>query len=91
MLINSGSVSTKQSHRLPLQPLVEVMRLATISEFADAIGKTRRTVYRMKASGLSLWEADRLAVQRAGLHPFFVWGDAWLEAIADAMGLEDAA
>jgi len=59
------------------------MGIACITTFAAAIGRSRRSIYRLQKSGLTLWEADRLAVKTAGLHPFFVWGDAWLEAIGD--------
>jgi hypothetical protein len=57
------------------------MGLHGVSEFARAISKSRYTVYRMLNSGLSVWEADRLAVHRAGVHPLCVWGDEWLLAI----------
>ncbi len=45
-------------------------------ELADVFGVDDRTVRRWRAQGLSIEQADRLAIA-AGLHPAIVWGPEW--------------
>jgi hypothetical protein len=60
--------------RLPLQPLIDEMGCSGISDFASRIGVSRWTVYRMQQRGLTVDEADQLAITAAGCHPFCIWG-----------------
>lgn len=63
--------------RLPIEPLMEAMGVTGASEFAAVCGIARRSFYRLKESGLTVWQADEYAVKFAGMHPFCVWGDAF--------------
>lgn len=62
-----------------------------VSAFATVISKSRFTVYRYLKAGLTIWEADRLAAHVAGLHPFLIWGDEWLDALNADGDMEEAA
>lgn len=54
-------------------------------ELARRIGKSRKTVQRMKNRGLDVWEADRAAVAM-GFHPAEVWGwSTWMATLEDGM------
>jgi len=64
-------------YRLPLEPLMAEVRCPEVSEFADLIGVSRWTVYRMKQRGLTIDEADRYAIKVAGSHPACIWGKAF--------------
>jgi hypothetical protein len=68
---------TKPTYRLPLQPLMNEMGCSGVSEFAERIGVSRWTVYRMQQRGLTVDEADQLAITAAGCHPFCIWGAAF--------------
>jgi hypothetical protein len=46
------------------------------------LGIQRRQLHRLRLSGLTVDQADELAV-RAGFHPALVWGSAWWEAAND--------
>ena len=66
--------STKSTNRLPLQPLMTELECSGVSELAERIGVSRWTVYRMQQRGLTVDEADQLAITVAGCHPFCIWG-----------------
>jgi len=66
-------------YRLPLEPLMAEVRYPGVTEFADFIGVSRWTVYRMMRRGLTIDEADRLAIKVAGCHPISIWGRAFYE------------
>ncbi len=86
--------STKPNYRLPLEPLMAEVRCPGVSEFAEFIGVSRWTVYRMKQRGLTIDEADRLAIKVAGCHPTCIWGRAFygdLLPLALANDLKEAA
>ena len=51
-----------------------------IAQAARLMDVPRRSLHRWRHTGLNPWTADRLAIA-AGLHPFSVWGDAWIHAI----------
>lgn len=70
-------MSTVPNDRLPIEPLMAAVGVHGISDFARFIGVSRRTVHRMKKAGLTVWQADFLAVKKAGSHPIAVWGDAY--------------
>lgn len=62
------------SPRLPLEPLMKELKTFGTSEFARIIGVSRRTAIRMKKTGLTVEQADRLAIHFANVHPFCIWG-----------------
>ncbi len=78
--------------RLPLQPLLDALPIdhqrarpdvaapGVVAQAAELLAVSTRTVHRLRASGLTPWTADRLAVA-AGFHPLAVWGDAWIRAV----------
>jgi hypothetical protein len=47
-----------------------------VSDVAEAVGVSSKTVQRWKVDGLSWSVADRAAVA-VGAHPATVWGDEW--------------
>lgn len=55
-----------------------IRRLGSLPELADRLGVERRTVLRYGANGLSLYQADELAV-RMGYHPSELWPE-WVGA-----------
>ena len=78
--------------RLPFQPLLDALPIdhqkarpdvcgpGPVAQAAQLLNVSVRTVHRLRASGLSPWTADRLAVA-AGFHPLAIWGDAWVRSI----------
>ena len=65
------------TNRLPLEPLMQWCGFDGVSDFARFIGLSRWTVYRLLKSGLTGWQADELAIKRALVHPYLVWGEAF--------------
>lgn len=86
-------------HRLPLQPLLDLLPIDRSLDRPDVVGPgiaeqaarilniSTRSVHRLRNTGMSPWTADRLALA-AGYHPFAVWGDRWLEAAASEAARE---
>jgi len=62
------------TRRLSLTPIMEAVGISGVSEFARFIGKSRRSVYRMLASGISAWQADEICIRFADRHPVEVYG-----------------
>lgn len=60
--------------RLSLTPIMEAVGISGVSEFARFILKSRWSVYRMLASGITVWQADEICVRFAGRHPVEVYG-----------------
>lgn len=58
--------------RYPLEPLMKLSGAEDMTEFAAAAGVTRRSAFRYQAEGLSINQADRVAVT-VGFHPLLVW------------------
>ena len=86
--------TAQPDYRLPLQPLMAEVRCPGVSEFADFIGVSRWTVYRLMRRGLTIDEADRLAIKVAGCHPISIWGRAFygdLVPVASANDVKEAA
>ena len=70
--------------RLPLEPLMMAVGMPGASEFARFVDRSRRWVYRAKATGLTIDQADELAVRAAGLHPMCIWGwDFYADLVAE--------
>ena len=73
------------SNRLPIEPLMEEVKITGTSEFARFLGVSRWSILRMKKNGITGWQADEYAVKKAGTHPYIVWGiafehpDLWLD------------
>lgn len=64
-------------NRLPIEPLMQWFGINGVSDFARFIGLSRWTVYRLMKNGLTGWQADELAIKRAHIHPYLVWGEAF--------------
>lgn len=60
--------------RLSLTPIMETVGISGVSEFARFIGKSRWSVYRMLASGITVWQADEICIRFADRHPVEVYG-----------------
>lgn len=60
--------------RLSLTPIMEAVAISGVSEFARFIGKSRWSVYRMLATGISVWDADEICIRFADRHPVEVYG-----------------
>ena len=75
-----------RSRRLPLEPLMRELDALGTSELALILGVSRWTVLRMKKNGLTIDQADGLAVRFAGTHPLCIWG--W-EFYADLSPTDD--
>ncbi len=65
------------TNRLPIEPLMQWFGIDGVSDFARFIGLSRWTVHRLKKNGLTGWQADELAIKRAHIHPYLVWGEAF--------------
>lgn len=70
--------------RFTLEPLERYLETTDSAETATVLDLPKRTVQRYRQFGLSLVQADRLAI-RAGIHPCLIWGTAWW------VGTEDGA
>lgn len=73
---------------LPLAPVEELLaarcgRRATTDEVAEACSCSARSIIRRRTAGVTVWEADRIAVSW-GMHPVNVWGQAWVDALVAA-------
>jgi hypothetical protein len=58
-------------------------RYATVSEFARALGVSRRLVHRWQSAGVDAFKADWIAV-RLGLYADEIWPDEWRRMMFDA-------
>lgn len=79
---------------MPLDPLERFVRsitdmpsefedLFTDAIFASHMGVSKRSVARWRVTGRVPWvTADEIAIN-LGSHPFFIWGDEWLELDGD--------
>ena len=65
---------TPHSHRLPVEPLMCELKAFGTSELSLILGVSRWTVLRMKKNGLTVDQADDLAIRFAGVHPVCIWG-----------------
>ena len=78
--------TTSPSRRLPVEPLMAELRVTGTSELAHVLDVSRWTVLRMKKNGLTIDQADDLAVRFAGTHPMCIWG--W-DFYADLLATDD--
>jgi hypothetical protein len=62
------------------------LRVTGTSELAHVLDVSRWTVLRMKKNGLTIDQADDLAVRFAGIHPMCIWG--W-DFYADVLATDD--
>ena len=69
--------------RLPLRPIMDAVGISGVSEFARFILKSRRSVYRMLTSGITIWQADEICVRFAGRHPAEVYGTDFYADLLD--------
>lgn len=65
----------------PIEPLIDAERLST-KAFAELLGIRRRQLCRWKNVGLTVRQADELAM-RLGYHPAEIWA-AWTQVDAVA-------
>lgn len=68
--------------RYPFEPLEQFVNAPNMVLFADCIGIDTRQVYRWRESGITVAQADALAV-RAGALPYEIWPEMLDQAIAD--------
>lgn len=72
------------AQRWPLEPLFDLVRnpdgsRCSQSELAERIGVPQQTISKWnQRGGVPDYIADTIAV-RVKLHPWVVWGDAWME------------
>ncbi|MEM7272659.1 MAG: hypothetical protein AAF547_06225 [Actinomycetota bacterium] len=64
-------------NRFPLQPLIDHTQPASLTALADQLGVEPRTIYRWRAAGLSIDQADRTAIALDS-HPAIIWPEQWL-------------
>jgi Homeodomain-like domain len=58
---------------LPAAPLLDRLS-GTVSEIAEALGVTDRTIQRWRATGIDPYLADEIAIKHLGMHPAEIWG-----------------
>jgi hypothetical protein len=71
--------------RYPLAPFLAAAEMAlrrevSIEEVGQWLGISRATAYRREAQGLTEQEADTLACEQLGTHPWFIWPE-WFDGI----------
>lgn len=54
------------------------VRPASDADRAEILGIQPRQLYRLRQSGLTIGEADRMAA-RLGMHPSAIWGQLWFD------------
>jgi hypothetical protein len=67
--------------RLPFEPVERVLRKTsplTVNQIAEALGTAGKNVLRWRVQGLSIRQADKIAVG-LGFHPYQLWGDSFYE------------
>lgn len=79
--------------KVPLEPLVRALVACgavepdkvTNAYLADVLGIAHQSVTRIVRKGeLTVWAADRAAIRGLNVHPTYIWGDEWLDAIDEA-------
>ena len=63
----------------PFQPLFDLASARTVNGFSELVGAARTTVVRAAEQGCTEAQADAWSI-RAGLHPLYVYGWAWVLA-----------
>lgn len=66
----------------PFEPLQRLIAAPTAQVAADLLGVPRRRLYRLRDQGLTVDQADRMAIA-AGYHPAEVW-PTWLDDYQEA-------
>ena len=59
----------------------ERSRIGSVGRVASVFGVSTNAVRRWHRVGLSVWQADRLAVKRLGVHPAMIWPDWGRESV----------
>ena len=65
--------------RFSFLELTQAAGTTNVSQLAEIVGVTRRTIHRWKQNGIPAHQADRAAIN-AGQHPGNVWPDQWWNA-----------
>lgn len=84
--MNSDTSHRSPIRRLPLDPLMRELGATGTSELALKMGVSRWTVLRMKKAGLTIYQADELAIRIAGTHPTCIWGAEFHADLLDEYG-----
>jgi hypothetical protein len=69
----------ERKKNLPLGPMLQLFGDQHDTDIATLLGVTQTTFTQWKRQGIPLVEADRI-VCSIGIHPFYVWGDAYWKA-----------
>ena len=68
--------------RLPFEPLLSMFHdELSDRQIAEAIRRSRQTVYQWKMRGIPQYEADEVACL-IGVHPSHIWGEQWWQSIS---------
>jgi|694.fasta_scaffold11854_10 hypothetical protein len=71
----------KPAYRLPLEPLLQQHQHLSINQALKNLGINHGQFYQWrKYGGITLWAADKIAINKLGVHPSAVWGDLWWDA-----------
>jgi hypothetical protein len=75
----------KPGYRLPLEPLLDRHRGLSLNQALKNLGIDHGQFYQWrKYGGITLWAADKIAVNNLGVHPGEVWGNLWWDAPEEA-------
>ena len=69
----------KRHERMPFQPLYDYCQPESMSHLARIIGVERRHLYAFKTDGIPIFNADRIACKKLGVHPGFIWKKEWVK------------
>lgn len=63
---------------MPLQPLYDYCKPESMSHLSRMIQIDPATLYRFRKDGIPLYNADRIACKKLGVHPGFIWKKEWV-------------
>jgi len=68
----------KPQRRLPLQPLYDYCQPESMSHLARMLNLDTATVFHFRRDGIPIFNADRIACKKLGVHPGFIWKKEWV-------------
>jgi hypothetical protein len=74
-----GKPGGARQERMPLQPLYDYCQAENLSHLARMIGVCRESVDRFRKDGIPIYNADRIACKKLGVHPGFIWKKDWVK------------
>jgi hypothetical protein len=72
-------MNNKPQDRMPLQPLYDYCQAENMTHLALIIGVCRESVSRFKTDGIPIYNADKIACKKLGVHPGFIWKKDWVK------------